>query len=201
MMMLDLMSFCIVSSITPGPNNMMLLSSGATFGMRRTWPHMLGISSGLALMVLLLGWALAGVIGRVPGLFTVLHVASILYLAWLAWRIATSTAPNSAGARAQPFGFIDAAGFQWVNPKAWAMVLGAVTNFARPDHLAMDVPLIAAILVALGLPCIALWAGFGQMLRRFLDEPGMLRAFNVAMAMILVASIIPSLLSLISGFA
>lgn len=192
-LLIPLTSFCLVSSITPGPNNMMLLSSGATFGLRRTLPHIVGISGGCALMVLVLGWALAGVIGRAPGLFMALHIASTLYLLWLAWRIATSTGPHGARLGGKPLSALDAAGFQWVNPKAWAMVLGAVTSFARPDHLLLDVPLIALILVAIGLPCIGLWAGSGQALSRFLVEPRVLRAFNSGMAALLVASILPGI--------
>lgn len=198
-LLLPLTSFCLVSSITPGPNNMMLLSSGATFGLRRTVPHILGISGGCALMVLLLGGALAGVVGRAPGLFAALHIVSTLYLLWLAWRIATSIGPHGANARARPFGLLDAAGFQWVNPKAWAMVLGAVTSFARPDHLIVDVPLIALVLVAVGLPCIALWAGSGQLLSRFLSDPRALRAFNYGMAALLVASILPGIWRALAG--
>jgi threonine/homoserine/homoserine lactone efflux protein len=196
-LLLPLTSFCFVSSITPGPNNMMLLSSGATFGLRRTVPHIIGISGGCALMVLVLGWALSGVVGRAPGLFTALHIVSTLYLLWLAWRIARSSGPHGAGARARPLNMLDAAGFQWVNPKAWAMVLGAVTSFARPDHLLVDVPLIALVLMAIGLPCIALWAGSGQMLRRFLSDARALRAFNLGMAALLVASLLPSLRTLL----
>ena len=196
-LLLPLASFCLVSSITPGPNNMMLLASGATFGLRRTVPHIAGISAGCALMVLVLGGALAGTVGRMPGLFTALHVVSTLYLLWLAWRIATATGPHGTGARARPFGALDAAGFQWVNPKAWAMVLGAVTSFARPDHLLVDVPSIALVLMAIGLPCIALWAGSGQVLSRFLSHPRALRVFNITMAALLVASIWPGLRALL----
>ena len=199
--LLPLASFCLVSSITPGPNNMMLLSSGATFGFRRTMPHIVGISGGCALMVLVLGWVLAGVVGRVPGLFTALHIASTLYLLWLAWRIATATGAHGAKPGARPLGVLGAAAFQWVNPKAWAMVLGAVTNFARPDHLLVDVPVIALVLVAVGAPCIVLWAGSGQLLSRFLADPRKLRAFNIGMAALLVASIAPGIWDAVSGSA
>jgi threonine/homoserine/homoserine lactone efflux protein len=188
-----LLSFCFVSSITPGPNNMMLLSSGATYGLRRTVPHMLGISGGCVVMVLVLGWTLAGMAGRLPALFTALHVVSTAYLLWLAWRIATSSGPTDNAGRGRPFGLFDAAAFQWVNPKAWAMVLGAVASFARPEHIAHDVPLIALVLALVGLPCIALWAGSGSLLTTALARPGALRRFNVTMAALLVASILPGL--------
>jgi threonine/homoserine/homoserine lactone efflux protein len=199
--LIALLSFCTVSTITPGPNNMMLLSSGATFGLRRTVPHILGIAGGCAVMVLLLGWAVAGAAGRLPVLFPALHVVSTIYLLWLAWRIATSSGPGEAGVRGEPFSMVNAAAFQWVNPKAWAMVLGAVASFARPDHLGFDVPVIAVILAAVGLPCITLWASSGSMLRNVLSDPRALRAFNWGMAALLVASILPGIWNEIERFA
>jgi threonine/homoserine/homoserine lactone efflux protein len=188
-----LMSFCLVASITPGPNNMMLLSSGATFGLRRTLPHVVGISGGCALMVLVLGWSLAGIADHLPILYTMLHIVSTAYLLWLAWRIATSDGLHEAAAKRRPLGVVDAAAFQWVNPKAWAMVLGAVASFARPGHVALDVPVIAIVLIGVGLPCILLWAGSGSMLKNLLRHPHALRAFNIGMAALLVLSILPGL--------
>ena len=192
-MLIALLSFCLVASITPGPINMMLLSSGATFGFRRTVPHILGISSGMVAMVLILGWTLAGAAHGVPALFPVLHVVSTIYLLWLAWRIATSSGPSKARASGKPLSLAGAAAFQWVNPKAWAMVLGAVASFARPDHLGLDVPVIALVLAAFGLPCITLWAGSGSALQGVLAHPRALRTFNIGMAALLVASILPSI--------
>lgn len=194
-----LLSFCLVSSITPGPNNMMLMSSGATFGLRRTMPHMIGVSGGLAVMVLVLGWSLAGIAGKLPALYQALHIVSAGYLLWLAWRIATSAGPHERSTRARPLRFVDAAAFQWVNPKAWAMVLGAVASFARPDHIALDVPVIALVLVVIGFPCIGLWAGCGSLLKHVLRRPGALRAFNYGMAALLVLSILPGLYALLGA--
>ena len=196
--LIALVTFCTASTVTPGPNNMMLLSSGATFGFRHTIPHMLGISMGCVVMVLLLGFGLSGLIARAPWLYTVLHIVSTGYLLYLSWRIATSAGVGvGVGAeRARPLRFIDAAAFQWVNPKAWAMTLGATTSFARPDHLTVDVSLVALVLAAFGLPCIALWAGGGTVIRRLLGRPGALRAFNIGMAALLVASLLPGLIEL-----
>lgn len=197
--LLALMLFCMVATITPGPNNIMLLSSGATFGLRRTVPHVLGISGGCAVMVLVLGFGVGSIAQRVPSLHTALHVVSTGYLLWLAWRIATSEPSLEAkGSTGRPLRLIDAAAFQWVNPKAWAMVLGAVASFARPGYFGVDVPTIALVLIMVGLPCILLWAGAGSMLRRFLTQPRLLRAFNIAMAALLAASIIPGLVSLVA---
>lgn len=190
-MLLALSSFCLVSSITPGPNNMMLLSSGATFGLRRTVPHIVGISGGCALMVLVVGWSLSGIAEHLPNFYSALHVAATAYLLWLAWRIATSRGPGDAETAGKPIGVLAAAAFQWVNPKAWAMVLGAVSNFARPDRMFSDVLLIAGVLIVVGLPCITLWAGGGAMLQRVLQRPRALRAFNWSMAALLVLSLVP----------
>ncbi|RVT94084.1 LysE family translocator [Sphingomonas crocodyli] len=192
-------SFCIVSSGTPGPNNMMLLSSGATFGFRRTLPHVFGISAGCVVMVLLLGFGLAGLIESVPWLYTALHIVSTAYLLWLAYKIATSTGLGEVRPRAQPLGFWGAAAFQWVNPKAWAMCLGAATSFSRPETLTTDVLIVAAVLGLTGLPCIMCWAGGGVAIRHWLDRPGLLRAFNIGMAALLVASLVPGIVELITS--
>ncbi len=194
--LIALISFCIVSSGTPGPNNMMLLSSGATFGFRRTLPHIFGISGGCVAMVLVLGWGVAGAMAQVPWLYTALHIVSTGYLLYLAWRIATSTGIGETSPRAAPLGFLGAAAFQWVNPKAWAMTLGAATSFSRPDHLTVDVAIVAAVLALCGLPCIMLWAGGGVAVRHLLDRPGLLRAFNIVMALLLVGSLVPGLIEL-----
>lgn len=170
---------------------MMLLSSGATFGLRRTVPHILGISGGCAVMVLIVGWSLGGVAQHLPAFYGALHIAATAYLLWLAWRIATSTGPGSAAAGSRPLSFLGAAAFQWVNPKAWSMVLGAAANFARPQTMQSDSFLIAAVLVVVGLPAITLWAGCGSLLQRWLAQPRALRAFNWSMAGLLVASLVP----------
>lgn len=200
-MFLACASFCFVASITPGPNNMMLLSSGATFGLRRTLPHILGISVGCAAMVLLLGWGMSGVAEHLPQLYSVLHIASTAYLLWLAWKIATSAGPLAAEGSTRPLTALQAAAFQWVNPKAWAMVLGAISNFARPDQMLLDVFLIAGILLLVGVPSITVWAGGGSMLQGILHKPRSLQLFNWTMAAVLVLSILPGWWEVLTGQA
>lgn len=185
--------FCIVATITPGPNNMMLLASGATFGFRRTLPHIFGISAGCFVMRVLLGFGLAGFIAKLPWLFPALEVVTAIYLGYLAWRIATSVGVGSVSPRARPLTFLDAAAFQWVNPKAWAISIGAMTAFSRPDHFLPDMMVSALMLVVCGIPCIMLWAGGGTMVRHLLTRPAMLRTFNIGMAVLLVASLVPGL--------
>jgi threonine/homoserine/homoserine lactone efflux protein len=191
-LILALMGFAFATSVTPGPNNMMLLASGANFGLRRTVPHMLGISVGHSVMVFLVGLGLAGVFLAEPRLFTALKVLSVAYMLWLAWKIATAAPPKAGQTAGRPFSFLQAAAFQWVNPKAWAMALGAVTVYA-PGGEVWPTAVVAVVFACVNLPSVTLWAAAGQALRRWLDTPGRLRAFNVTMAAMLVLSLWPVL--------
>ncbi len=186
-----LIGFAFVTSVTPGPNNMMLLASGVNFGFRRTLPHMAGISLGHALMVLLVGLGLAGVFAAFPALMLSLKILSVLYMVWLAWKIATSGEPQARGAAA-PMGFWGAAAFQWVNPKAWAMALGAVGAYSGEGGPS-QVATIAVVFCAVNLPSVALWAGLGEGLRGVLSQPTRLRVFNWTMAGLLVLTLVPIL--------
>jgi threonine/homoserine/homoserine lactone efflux protein len=169
---------------------MMLLASGANFGFRRTVPHMLGISLGHALMVFLVGLGLAGVFKAWPVALLGLKVASVGYMLWLAWKIAHAAAPGEGKAKAQPMTFLQAAAFQWVNPKAWAMALGAVSAYvAEPSPWAYAA--VAGAFSLVNLPSVSVWAGAGQAVRRWLEGPGRLRAFNWTMAGLLVLSLWP----------
>ncbi len=189
-----LVQFAFVSSITPGPNNMMLLASGANFGFRRTVPHMLGISVGHSFMVILLGAGLVQVFVAFPAILTAMKVLAVVYLLYLAWKIANAApkAPNAPETGGQPFTFLQAAGFQWVNPKAWFMALTAITVYAV-GHDLRNVLIVALVFACTNLPSITVWTVLGQQMRRFLTRPGRLRAFNVTMAVLLVASLWPIL--------
>ena len=187
---LALLGFAFVTSVTPGPNNMMLLASGVNFGLRRTVPHMLGISVGHSLMVFLVGMGVAGVFRAWPPALTVLKAASVAYMLWLAWKIAHAGAPGEGTAKPRPMTFLQAAAFQWVNPKAWAMALGAVTAYVATPSVAAYLA-VAGAFAAVNLPSVALWAAMGQGLRRWLQAPGRLQAFNWTMAGLLVLSLWP----------
>lgn len=189
-LMLAYVVFCFATAGTPGPNNMMLLASGANFGFRRTVLHILGISCGLGFMVLAMGLGLGGVFKAYPVLHEILKWVGAAYMLWLAWKIATSNAVTDRSL-GKPMTFLQAAAFQWVNPKAWAMALGAVTTYAPENSGWTIVPLLAGTFMLVGAPCSAAWAGFGQGLRPFLDRPAVLRTFNVTMAVLLVASLYP----------
>lgn len=187
-----LLSFAFVTSITPGPNNLMLMTSGANFGLRRTVPHMFGISIGHAVMVFLVGLGIGGLFEAFPLAKTVLKVVSVVYMLWLAWKIATSAAPEGGAARGQPMTFLQAASFQWVNPKAWAMALGATSAYA-PDESLGAYLLIALVFASVNLPSVSVWAVAGQQVKQWLTNPARLRAFNLGMAALLVLSLIPVL--------
>jgi threonine/homoserine/homoserine lactone efflux protein len=187
-----LLLFAFVTSITPGPNNLMLMASGANFGMRRSLPHMFGISLGHMLMTLILGLGLIGLFQAYPVSFTILKVVSVAYMLWLAWKIAHAAPPADGAAAGKPFTFLQAAAFQWANPKAWAMSLGAITNFA-PGQSFAAIALVAAVFAAVNLPSVSLWTLAGREMRRFLTGAGRLRAFNWTMAALLLLSLYPVL--------
>lgn len=188
--------FALVSSITPGPNNLMLMASGTNFGFRRTLPHMLGVSFGFMLMMFLVGLGLAAALRRVPLAFTVLKFGSVAYLLFLAWRLATATAPTgkAAGtAAARPMTAWQAVLFQWVNPKAWSMALTGIAVYCGQDRSATTLAAVALLFGAINLPSVGLWAFVGSRLVTWLGDPARLRLFNRCAAALLVASIYPVL--------
>jgi threonine/homoserine/homoserine lactone efflux protein len=184
--------FALVSSITPGPNNTMMLASGVNFGFRRSVPHLLGICIGLALMVVLMGLGLGTLFTRWPMLYTFMRYTGGLYLLYLAWKIFRSAPMESANdAASKPMRFFGAAAFQWVNPKAWVMALTAVTTYLPADHSVPQLLFVAALFCTIGAPSVSVWALFGSRMRSYLRAPRRLRIFNAAMALALVASLYP----------
>lgn len=192
---LALVLFALVSSLTPGPNNLMLMASGANYGFRRTIPHMLGVSIGFTLMVLLVGVGLLQVFDAFPLSYRVLKVGSVAYLLYLAWKIGTAAPQNSdAKVEGNPFTFIQAALFQWVNPKAWTMALTAVSVYS-PSQSTVAMAFVAGVFGAVNLPCISLWTTLGKQLQVLLTSRARLRTFNISMAILLVSSLYPVLFS------
>lgn len=189
-----LAGFAFVTSITPGPNNMMLLASGANFGFSRTIPHMLGIGIGFTVMVMLVGAGLMQLFDAWPPSYTILKVLAAAYMLWLAWKIAHSASPEGKSAGAKPMSFLQAALFQWVNPKAWTMALSAITLYA-PGRELTAVLWVALVFGAINLPCVSSWTVLGQKLRLILGNPSRLIVFNWTMAALLVLSLIPSLMA------
>lgn len=187
-----ILTFGFASSVTPGPNNIMLTASGVNFGFRRTIPHMLGIGIGFMVLLLAVGFGLGGLFRLVPGLDLALKVLSTAYMLWLAWKVAGAGPVAEGGeARGRPMTFLEAAAFQWINPKAWVMAVGAMALFVRPSHAVTDVLAVTLVFGVVNVPCVSLWAGFGHALRGFLRHPARARVFNIGMALLLVASIVP----------
>ncbi|QBF30472.1 LysE family translocator [Thalassococcus sp. S3] len=189
---LALATFAFVSSITPGPNNLMLMASGANFGFRRTIPHMLGVAVGFVVMLLLVGAGLVQIFDAYPVSYTVLKVVSVVYLVYLAWKIANAAPVQTSGASGTPMSFLQAALFQWVNPKAWAMALTAITAYT-PDQTLRAILLVGLIFGAINLPSVGSWTVLGQQMARFLTNRKRMVAFNWVMAGLLVASLYPVL--------
>jgi threonine/homoserine/homoserine lactone efflux protein len=190
-LMLAVAGFTFVTSITPGPNNMMLLASGVNFGFVRTLPHMAGIAFGCVVMILAVGWGLGGLFAAYPGAYGLLRYGGAAYLLYLAWKIANAGPVEGGSAAGRPMGFANAAAFQLVNPKAWVMVVGAVTTYLPPDPDMADLGLLAGVFCLVNAPTIASWVGFGTALRRWLADPVTVRLFNVTMAGLLVLSLYP----------
>ena len=188
-----LVGFAFVSSVTPGPNNMMLLASGVNFGFRRTVPHMLGIGFGFASLLLGVGFGLGTLLTAFPPLHFALKFAGGAYLLYLAWRIATSRTLAEAGSASRPMSFVEAAAFQWVNPKAWVMAVTAMAIYTSPEAPVLSVLLVATAFALVNLPSVSVWAGFGTALRGWLSDPGRLRWFNLAMGLLLAATLWPML--------
>ncbi|MCC6737369.1 MAG: LysE family translocator [Bauldia sp.] len=192
-LLLGLLVFALVSSMTPGPNNMMLLSSGLTFGFRRTIPHMLGVAIGHPAMVLAIGFGLGAVFERVPAAYTVLKIAGALYMLYLAWRIATSGEVKAREGDARPLSFLQAALFQWVNPKGVVMAVTVVSLYTVRENYTPTLLIAALAFLVTNLLAVTTWTAFGSVLQRFLSDPRAVRWFNIVMAVLLVLSLIPML--------
>jgi threonine/homoserine/homoserine lactone efflux protein len=200
-LLLSLMAFAVASSITPGPNNLMLLASGANYGFRQTIPHILGVGLGFIVMMVIVGLGIGQMLQASPKVYTGLRLASLLYMGWLAWKIATS-GPVEGGSgqpQSKPMTFLQAVLFQWVNPKAIAMGLAATATYTDPGRYLSSLLVVALVFGSINLPCVSVWAGFGVALRNWLKDPVKLRIFNVAMAVLLVVSFLPSAAELLRG--
>jgi threonine/homoserine/homoserine lactone efflux protein len=190
---LALVVFAFTTSITPGPNNMMLFASGVNFGFVRTIPHMCGIGAGFLVLLLAVGFGLGALLETVPWLYTLLKFAGGAYLLWIAWKIGTSRSLGEGTAGARPMTFLQAAAFQWVNPKAWVMAVSAMATYTDAGNYTASVLLVGVAFALVNFPSVSTWAGFGSALRQWLSDPVRLKWFNISMALLLVASLWPML--------
>jgi threonine/homoserine/homoserine lactone efflux protein len=191
--MIAVATFAVVTCFTPGPNNTMLMASGLNFGFGRSIPHVLGVNLGFTCMVLGVALGISAIFTSFPWLYTVLKVISVVYLVWLAWRIATAnpTLRNVEGAR--PFTFLEAVAFQWINPKGWIMALGASATYVLAGNALVSVLAMTGIFAVAGLGSSSSWALGGTALRRLITRPGLVRLINAGLALLLVASLWPTI--------
>jgi threonine/homoserine/homoserine lactone efflux protein len=179
---------------TPGPNNILVASSGVNFGFRATVPHILGVTVGYPLMLFIVGIGLAKVFMTIPQTHTVLKYVCIVYLLYLAWKIATASAASGTRKTAKPLTFLQAAAFQWVNGKGWVVALSAVTTYTVVNAtLPLQIVALSAIALLITLGSVCTWTIFGAMLRQYLHTERRRRWFNYSMATLLAASVLPVL--------
>ena len=190
-LLLPLLSFAFVSSITPGPNNLMLSASGLVFGFNRTLPHMLGVAVGFTLLLVVCGSGVGALLVEFPAAGVVLKVFGTLYLLYLAWTLRNALAPEAKQASARPMRFAEAIAFQFVNPKAWIMGLTAASVFV-PDFepRSLAIAIMIAVFSIVNLPCICTWAVLGATLKRWLTQDRWRRLFSGAIVLLTVYSVI-----------
>lgn len=185
--------FAFVASVTPGPNNVLLLTSGLRFGFWRTVPHIMGITIGVTTMILLTGIGFSELIARYPVVATVLRVFAVGYFLYLAYQLFRAGEASTDADVAKPFSVLDALLFQWINPKAWVFATTATAVYVNQENLYLSVGIIGLVFAIVNVPSIAVWALFGSALRRILHDRRMIRVINISMAVLLVLSLYPVL--------
>ena len=190
--LLSLVGFSIAMYITPGPNNVMVAASAANHGIGATTPHMFGIAIGFSLMLTLVCAGLGSALLNWPLLLPLFRWVGSIWLALLAWQIATAPPPGEGG-RDRVLGFFGAAAFQWINPKAWVMAVTAMATYTNPDLYVVSVLIVGLAFALVNVPSVSTWAGFGSALRDWLSDPARLKWFNITMALLLVLSLWPML--------
>lgn len=185
--------FAISSAFSPGPNNLMLLASGTTFGVRRTLPHIAGVAVGFPAMTLVIGVVLGGAFSAYPMIHTILKVAGIGYMLYLAWKTALSRVAVEERTAARPLTFLEAALFQWVNPKAWVMATGAIAAYtgATGDTVFGQLGWLTLVFLITGIGSASTWAAAGSWIARWLHTPRHIAIFNLTIAVLLVLAILP----------
>ncbi|MGC3982380.1 MAG: LysE family translocator [Steroidobacteraceae bacterium] len=186
--------FAFAASVTPGPNNLMLMTSGMNHGVRATLPHLLGVCIGFMVLLLAVGFGLGALLQRIPAAQWLMHWLGTAYLLFLAWKTATSGAPlrsgdDEQGAVGKPMSFTAAVAFQWVNPKAWMMAIGAFSTYLQGSSGILTICLLVGLFAMINAPCVTAWALCGSALRTVLQQALYRRAFNIVMALLLVLSL------------
>ncbi|WP_068116119.1 LysE family translocator [Tropicimonas marinistellae] len=185
-----LLALATVAAWTPGPNNALVANSGATFGLRRTWPHVFGIGLGFPLMVFLVGFFLGGLFQASPLLREGLRWLGAVVLIWIAWKIATSGGISTPGREPRPFTFLEAAAFQWINPKGWAFAVALTSQFVDPASPLESAFIVGAVFLVVGLGSATTWAVLGQAITRWVNTAHRLRWFNIAMGAVIAGCVV-----------
>jgi len=197
----SLLVFAIIAAFTPGPNNIMIMTSGLNFGARASMPHLIGICLGFPTMFLAIGFGLGFLFERFTLLHAFIQVFGVLYLLYLSWLIAISGRAKAQDGQSRPFTFVQAALFQWINPKAWVTGTSAIAAFTTIDaDLTLQILIIGLVLFLVALPSSAVWMLFGTALQRILANPRHLKVFNVTMALLLAGSVMPVVVDLVQKY-
>jgi threonine/homoserine/homoserine lactone efflux protein len=188
---IPLVLFAFIGSFTPGPNNLMVTASGTLFGFRRTVPHILGVLFGFSGMVVAFGLGLGQIFQAYPIIHQWLRIAGAIYLLYLAWRIARAGDLSGGDSAQRPLTFLEAAGFQFLNPKAWTLVLGVIAAFTTPGgNIVAELAVIVAVFAVMIIGTLTVWCFFGVAIRRFLSSPRALRITNLVMAATVALSVV-----------
>lgn len=187
----SILLFSVSTTVTPGPNNIMVMTSSINFGIRRTLPHFLGICFGFPTMVFAVALGLGSVFSHFPLLHQIIKIIGAIYLLYLAWKIATSHSKIKNDKVPKPLSFLQAALFQWVNPKAWVMAIGAVAAYTTPQgNIYQQIIIISATFFLVSFPCVGVWMFFGSGLKYFLKNDRHQRLFNYTMGFLLALSVL-----------
>jgi threonine/homoserine/homoserine lactone efflux protein len=193
---IGLFVFAAISAFTPGPNNTLLMASGVAFGFQRTLPLIAGVAIGFPLMIGCVGLGLGQIFSVYPILYTVMKYAGAAYMLFLAWKIATAPrAAETGDSAARPMTFLQAALFQWINPKGWIMAVTALSAYTAANSYFFGVAVVVATFVLMGFSSASTWALFGSGLRHVLNDERYFRIINVLLALLLVASLVPMLMA------
>ena len=192
--------FCVVMTCTPGPNNALVMLSGARFGISKTLPLVLGIAFGVAVQLFAIGIGLNQIFLTLPQLQFILGFIGFMYILWLAWKIASSGPLNIELEQKPSMGFLQGALFQWANPKAWIISISTVSTYFALNPPVSDIFYAALILMGVSIPCVGVWAIGGLFLRQYLMKPRFALSFNITMAIALLAAVLPAALKLMNMY-
>ena len=189
-----LLTFALIMAFTPGPNNTILMAGGIAHGFKRTLPAVAGVALGFPFLALCVGLGLGKLFEAFPTLLSVLKVGGVIYMLWLAFKIATAVpSQDDSETASKPLNFIQAFGFQWINPKAWIMAITALSSYTLASHYWVGLACVVGTFLFTGITSASTWAGFGAVLKKWLTHPQWFRPINYALSASLLLSLVPML--------